>query len=91
MKIEPVLKYQRILPAAMALLGGVVSGCDRQGVVGSVPYTSPPQSEPKKTEEKDSSPKPDTTPPQASAKDEGDEEETPQILGGDVPAEVSQQ
>ena len=89
MKIQPVLKYQRLIPAAMALLGGVVSGCDRQGVVGSVPNPNPPQNEPKKPEDKGSAPKPDTAPP--SAPDEEEEEEMPQILGGDVPAEVSQQ
>ena len=89
MKIQPVLKYQRIIPAAMALLGGIVSGCDRQGVVGSVPNPNPPQNEPKKPEKKDSTPTPTTPPAPPPAEEE--EEEMPQILGGDVPAEVSQQ
>ena len=84
MKIQPVLKYQRIIPAAMALLGGIVSGCDRQGVVGSVPNPNPPQNEPKKPTENDSAP---TTPP---APEEEEEEEMPQILGGDVTAEDCQ-
>lgn len=86
MKIQPVLKYQRLIPAAMALLGGVVSGCDRQGVVGSVPNPNPPQNEPKKPEKKDSTPTP-TTPPTPA---EEEEEEMPQILGGDVSAEDCQ-
>lgn len=84
MKIQPVLKYQRIIPAAMALLGGIVSGCDRQGVVGSVPNPNPPQNEPKKPTKNDSKP---TTPPAPS---EEEEEEMPQILGGDVTAEDCQ-
>lgn len=84
MKIQPVLKYQRIIPAAMALLGGIVSGCDRQGVVGSVPNPNPPQNEPKKPTKNDSTP---TTPP---APAEEAEEEMPQILGGDVAAEDCQ-
>ena len=84
MKIQPVLKYQRIIPAAMALLGGIVSGCDRQGVVGSVPNPNPPKNEPKKPTKNDSTP---TTPP---APAEEEEEEMPQILGGDVTAEDCQ-
>lgn len=41
MKIKPVKKYSGILPAAAALLGSMVTGCDRQNVVGSVPNPNP--------------------------------------------------
>lgn len=88
MKIKPVKKYSGILPAAAALLGSIVTGCDRQNVVGSVPNPNPqdtPSSLPGASPEL-----PD------SSTGEGDvvngqinrvEPELPQILGGDVAVE----
>lgn len=97
MKIKPVLKYQCILPAAAALLGSLASGCDRQGVVGSVPNPNAQQEEgDKATTEKPAADSPKVQPrlisgmispipanPPAEKKSEPEEE--PQLLGGDVP------
>ena len=99
MKIKPVLKYQCILPAAAALLGSLASGCDRQGVVGSVPNPDAPQQDGNKaTEQKqDAAESPKVVQPRLisgmispipaspSAEETTEPEEEPQLLGGDVP------
>ena len=89
MNIKPVKKYSGILPAAAAaLLGSLVTGCDRQGVVGSVPNPNPqdlpsqlPGEPPEITTESTKPETPTETPTEAEP------EEMPQILGGDVPME----
>lgn len=88
MNIKPVKKYSGILPAAAALLGSIVTGCDRQGVVGSVPNPNPqdlpsqlPGEPPEITTESTKPETPTETPTEAEP------EEIPQLLGGDVPAE----
>ena len=73
MKIQPVTDYKRLIPTAVAFLSSVVTGCDSQTVVGSVPNPNPPQNENKQP----ATPSPAEQP-----------EELPQILGGDVPAEI---
>lgn len=54
MKIQPVLKYQRLIPTAAVLFGGVVTGCERQTLSGSVPFYDPrppaPETQPNKNE-----------------------------------------
>ena len=86
MKIKPVKKYSGILPAA-ALLSSIVTGCDRQNVVGSVPNPHPddaPCRLPGEPTELPASPKPETP---AKTPEATEPEEVPQLLGGDVPAE----
>ena len=87
MKINPVKKYSGILPAAAALLSSVVTGCDRQNVVGSVPNLHPdnaPRRLPGEAPEHPTLPKPETP---AKTPEATEPEEVPQLLGGDVPAE----
>lgn len=95
MNIKPVKKYSGILPAAAALLGSLVSGCDRQAVVGSVPNPNPKDlpsrvpgeptevapTEPEKPAETTTEIEPAVPAPSTEP------EELPQLLGGDVPAE----
>ena len=81
MRIQPVLKYQRLIPAAIALLGGVVSGCNKQTLGGSVPNPNPPQDDPAEKENKSAENKNEQT------DDEEMPEEMPQLLSGDVPVE----
>lgn len=83
MKIQPVLKKSRILPAALALLATSQAACfDKQRLSGDVPNPNPPQEKPTDKQERpeDTAPAPETSP-------EEEPEEIPQILGGDVPAE----
>lgn len=85
MNIKPVKKYSGILPAAAALLGSLVTGCDRQGVVGSVPNPNPqdlPSQLPGEPPELPAPTKPETP---AETPTEAEPEEEPQLLGGDVP------
>ena len=88
MNIKPVKKYSGILPAAAALLGSLVTGCDRQGVVGSVPNPNPQDlpsqlpGEPPEITTESTKPEPPTDTPA-----ESQPEEIPQLLGGDVPVE----
>lgn len=87
MKIKPVKKYSGILPAAAALLSSIVTGCDRQNVVGSVPNPHPddaPCRLPGEPTELPASTKPATP---AKTPEATEPEEVPQLLGGDVPAE----
>lgn len=87
MKIKPVKKYSGILPAAAALLSSIVTGCDRQNVVGSVPNLHPenaPRRLPGEPTELPASTKPETP---AKTPEATEPEEVPQLLGGDVPAE----
>ena len=77
MNIKPVKKYSGILPAAAALLGSIVTGCDRQNVVGSVPNPHP----------KDMPSQLPGEPPELPAATTTEPEELPQMLSGDVPVE----
>lgn len=81
MKINPVKKYSGILPAAAALLGSIVTSCDRQNVVGSVPNPNP----------KDVPSQLPGEPPELPADTTTEPEELPQMLSGDVPIENIQQ
>ncbi|MBR5876509.1 MAG: hypothetical protein IKZ10_06685 [Akkermansia sp.] len=69
MDIKPVKKYPGILPAAAALLGSMITGCDRQTTVGSVPFQKP----------KDVEQQP------IGRYLINEPEEQPQAIGGDVP------
>ena len=73
MNIKPVKKYPGILPAAAALLGSMITGCDRQTTVGSVPFQKPKDVEQQPIGRYLIDPK------------EDEPEEEPQALGGDVP------
>ena len=86
MKIKPVFNYQRIIPTAFALLSGVVGGCDRQHVVGSVPNTNPQQEENDNATDKSQQ---SNQQQENKSQEAGDEmiEELPQLLSGDVPVE----
>lgn len=80
MKIKPVKKYPGILPAVAALLGSMMTGCDRQTVVGTVPN----QQKPKDAEQQPVGRY--LIAPDGNRKGEEPEpEEIPQALGGDVP------
>lgn len=77
MKIKPVKKYSGILPAAAALLGSMVTGCDRQNVVGSVPNPNPMDTPSQLPGE----------PPEPETPSCPEPIELPQVLGGDIPVE----
>ena len=74
MDIKPVKNYPGILPAAAALLGSLVTGCDRQTAPGSVPH----QQNPKEVEQQ-------PTGRYLINQKEDEPEQEPQALGGDVP------
>ena len=79
MKINPVKKYPGVLPAAAALLSSIVTGCDKQSVVGSVPDSRPRDSEQQHVGRYLITPTPE------QKEDSTQPEEEPQALGGDVP------
>ncbi|MBR5522284.1 MAG: hypothetical protein IKV82_02305 [Akkermansia sp.] len=95
MKIKPVKNYPVILPAAAALMGSIVAGCDRQNVKGSEPGQTPRESEqqpvgrylisPSPAHKKEA-PQPEN-PSETNASSAPDE--TPQKLGGDEPYCIS--
>ena len=82
MKIKPVKNYPVILPAAAALLGSIVAGCDRQSEQQPVGrYLISPSPAHKKE-----APQPEN-PSETNASSAPDE--TPQKLGGDEPYCIS--
>lgn len=81
MKIKPVRRYKGFIPATFAMLGGIVSSCQKQQLVGSVPNPSP-----KETENQYVDKAPSGT-DESKQEEEPSEEEFPQILAGDVPVE----
>ncbi len=86
MKIQPVLKYQRLIPAAIALLGGVVSGCNKQTLGGSVPNPNPPHDDASEQDNKGQINRDEKLPTEETDPKE-QTEEMPQLLSGDVPVE----
>ena len=64
----------------MAMLGGVVSGCDKQQLGGSVPNQAAEQ------QAQSSAPQPQPQ-EQGNGEESAEEEEEPQLLSGDVPVE----
>lgn len=86
MNIKPVKKYSGILPTAAALLGSLVSGCDRQAVVGSVPNPNP-KDLPSRVPGEPTEVTPTEPEKPAETTTEIEPEEMPQLLGGDVPVE----
>ena len=77
MKIRPVKsKSNPITPAVMAVIGTLLTGCDRQSIPGDVPHQVVP-GEP--TEQHLTGLEPASTAPSHEP------EEIPQPLGGDVP------
>ncbi len=78
MKIRPVkTKPKPMTPAVLAVIGSLLTGCDRQSLPGDVPHRvsgAPPEQH--LTGSEPAVPAPSTEP-----------EELPQLLGGDVPAE----
>lgn len=79
MKIRPVkTKSNPMTPAVLAVIGTLLTGCDRQSLPGDVPHQGVPEESPEQhlTGSVPAIPAPSTEP-----------EELPQPLGGDVPAE----
>lgn len=77
MKIRPVIsKSKPITPAVMAMIGTLLTGCDRQSLPGDVPRQVVPGEPP---EQHLTGLEPASTAPSHEP------EEIPQALGGDVP------
>lgn len=87
MKIKPVKKYSGILPAAAALLGSIVTGCDGQKAVGIAPNPNPKDVPSRLPGEPPEYPEPTAPETPAETPTAAEPEEMPQILGGDVPME----
>jgi hypothetical protein len=87
MKIKPVKKYPGILPAAAALLTSIVTGCDRQNVVGIVPNPHRDDVPSQLPGEPPEMPAPTEPAAPVESPTAAEPEEEPQLLGGDVPAE----
>lgn len=87
MNIKPVKKYPGILPASAALLTSIVTGCDRQNVVGSVPNPHPDDVPSQVPGEPPEMPAPTEPAAPVESPTAAEPEEMPQILGGDVPVE----
>lgn len=82
MKIQPVLKYQRLIPTAAVLFGGIVTGCERQTLSGSVPFYEPrppsPEMPPEPQPNKNETPQKSEGPPIEQQRTEEDSTEKPQ-------------
>lgn len=83
MKIRPVKSNSNpITPAVMAMIGTLLTGCDRQSLPGDVPRQVVP-GEPPEQHLTGLEPPPTAPSPEP--------EELPQLLGGDVPMEIINQ
>ena len=91
MKIKPVKKYSGILPAAAALLGSIVTGCDGQKAVGVAPNPNPKDVPSRLPGEPPEMPAPTEPAAPVESPAAAEPEEEPQLLGGDVPCLVSDQ
>lgn len=86
MKIKPSCsKSGSLYPTLVAMVGAVLTGCDKQKVPGIVPF----EQNPTPTENQQQIPgavgcKPPVAPEQPT-KQGGESIESPEILGGDVP------